>query len=235
MCREVVSEDPGRDGNAVRTDCIIVVASVASMGDADRWRRLSCVGLNKAEIPLPERPSVDVVGGTGLREGVESPKALFLATLKASPPSAFTPLRTVPPTLRAACPTSPGVTGCRRAPVLCVERGSNPDEVLIGEWGDANARRRPDRAKTGRGLGTTSPGLSKECVATGVLLILLSLLLLMYDVVVECERDTREVDGTVNNSTKFEDEMMCNAGADVLWEKINARKVWVIDVDLRQR
>lgn len=227
MRREVVSEDPGRDGNAVRTDCIIVVASVASMGDADRWRRLSCVGLNKAETPLPERPSVDVFGETGFRGGVESPKALFLATLKASPPSAFTPLRTVPPTLRAACPTSLGVTGCRRAPVLCIERGSNPDEVSIGEWGDTNARRRPDRAKTGRGLatGTASPGLSKECVATGVLLNLLSLLLLMYDVVVGCERDTREVDGTVNNSTKFEDEMMCNAGADVLWEEVNTRNV----------
>jgi hypothetical protein len=222
MCREVVSEDPGRDGNAVRTDCIIVIASVASMGDADRWRRLSCVGLNKAEIPLPERPSVDIVEEMGLWEGVESPKALFLAALKASPPSAFTPLRTVPPTLRAACPTSPGVTGCRRTLMLCAERGSNPDEESTGEWGDANARRRPDRAKTGRGLamGTTSPGLSKECVATRVLLNLLSLLLLMYDVV-ECERDTREVDGTVNNSTKFEDEIMCNAGADVLWEGVN--------------
>ena len=43
----------------------------------------------------------------------------------------------------------------------------------------------------------------------------------MYDVVVECERDTREVDGTVNNSTKFEDEIMCSAGADVLWEGVN--------------
>ena len=68
-------------------------------------------------------------------------------------------------------------------------------------------------------MGTTSPGLSKECVATWVLLDLLSLLLL-YDVV-ESEGDTREVDGTVNNSTKFEDEMTCNAGADVLWEEMN--------------
>ena len=125
--------------------------------------------------------------------------------------------RSVPPTLRAACPTSPGVTGCRRVPVLCAECGSNPDEESIREWEDANARRRPDRAKTGRGLavGTTSPGLSKGCVATRVLLNL-SLLLLLYDVGVECEKDTREVDGTVNNSTKFEDEITCNAGADVL-------------------
>ena len=69
-------------------------------------------------------------------------------------------------------------------------------------------------------MGTTSPGLSKECVATWVLLDLLSLLLLLYDVV-ECEGDTREVDGTVNNSTKFEDEITCNAGAEVLWEEIS--------------
>jgi len=128
MCREVESEDPGRDGNAVRTDCIIVVASVASVGDADRWRRISCVGLNNAEIRLPERPSVDAVCGAELRAGVESPNALFLATLKASPPRAFTPLRTVPPTLSAACPTSPGVTGDRGTPVICAEWGSNPDE-----------------------------------------------------------------------------------------------------------
>ena len=64
-------------------------------------------------------------------------------------------------------------------------------------------------------MGTTSPGLSKECVATRVLLNLLSLLLL-YDVGVGCKKETREVGGTVNNSTKFEDEIMCNAGADVL-------------------
>ena len=120
-CPGVGPEDPGRDGNAVRTDCIIVVASVASVGDADRWRRISCVGLNKAETPLPGRLWVDVVWGVGLWEGVESPKALFLAALKASPPSAFIPLRTVPPTLRAACPTSPGVTGGRRMPVVCEE------------------------------------------------------------------------------------------------------------------
>jgi len=52
------------------------------------------------------------------------------------------------------------------------ERESNPDEGSIGELGDANARRRPDRAKTGEGLAveTTSPGLSKEYVATRVLL-----------------------------------------------------------------
>jgi len=61
------------------------------------------------------------------------------------------------------------------------ERESNPDEGSIGELGDANARRRPDRAKTGEGLAveTTSPGLSKEYVATRVLLNLLSLLLLL--------------------------------------------------------
>lgn len=133
MYLEVVSEEPGRDGNAVRTDCIIVVASVASMGDGDRWRRTSCVGLNKAEIPLPERPSVGVFGEAGLRERVESPKALFLAALKASPPSALTPLRTVPPTLRAVCPTSLGVAGCGRTPGLCAEWGSNPGEELMRE------------------------------------------------------------------------------------------------------
>ena len=211
-------EVPGNDGNAVRTDCIIVAASVASVGDADRWRRVSCVGLNKAEIPLPERLSTGGVCETGLREGVESPKALFLAALKASPPRAFIPLRTVPPTLKAACPTSPGVTGGRSAPAVCARWEFNPEEGSIGEWGDANARRRPDNAKTGRGLaaGTASPGLSKEYVATRVLLNLLSLLMLLYDVGVECEKETREVDGMVNNSTKFEDEITCNAGADVL-------------------
>lgn len=179
---------------------------------------------------------MDVVGETGLRDGVEFPKALLLATLKASPPSAFTPLSTVPPTLRAAWPTSPGVTGCRRTPVLCAERGSNPDKESIGERGDVNARRRPDRAKTGRRLAveTASPGLSKEYVATGVFLDSLSLLLLLYDVV-ECEEDTRRVDETVNNSTKFKDEMMCNAGADVLWEEVNTGSIWVNDTDLRQR
>lgn len=78
---------------------------------------------------------------------------------------------------------------------------------------DANAKRRPDRAKTGRGL---TVGLSKGCVATEVLLNLLSLLLFVYDVAVGCEKETREVDGTVNNCTKSEDEIMCNAGADVL-------------------
>lgn len=57
--------------------------------------------------------------------------------------------------------------------------------------------------------------LSKDCVATRVLLNL-SLLLLVYDVAVECEKGTREVDETVNSSAKFEDEMMCNAGAEVL-------------------
>ena len=221
ICPEVEPEEPGRDGNAVRTDCIIVVASVASVGDADRWRRTSCVGLNKAEIPLPERVPVDVICGTG----VGSPKVLFLATLKASPPSAFIPLRTVPPTLSAACPTSPGVTGGRRTPVVCIEWGSNPEAGSVDEWGDANARSRPDRAETGRGLavGTASPGLSKKCVATRVLLNLLSLLLLLYDVCVGCEKGTREVDGTVNNSTKFEEEMMCNAGVDVLWEGVNTQ------------
>jgi hypothetical protein len=168
---------------------------------------------------------VDVVCEIGFREGVESPKALFLATLKASPPSAFIPLRTVPPTLNAACPTSPGVTDGRRTPVLCVEWGFNPQEGSIGGWGDANARRRPDRAKTGRGLavGTTSPGLSKECVVTRVLLNLLSLLVLLYDVGVGCKKDTREVEGTVNNSTKFKDEIMCNAGVDVLYEGVNTQ------------
>ena len=65
-------------------------------------------------------------------------------------------------------------------------------------------------------MGTISPELSKECVATRGLLSLLSLLLLLYDVGVECEKGAREVDGTVNNSTKYEDEIMCNAGADVL-------------------
>ena len=218
MCPAVDPEDPGRVGRAVRTDWIIVVASVASVGDADRWRRISWVGLNKAETPLPERLSVDVLLGVGPREGVESPKALLLATLKARPPSAFIPVRTVPPTLSAACPTSPGVTCGRRLPAVCTEWGSNPDEGSFGEWGDANARRRPDRAKIGKGLaeGTASPGLSKECVATMVLLNLLSLLLLLYDVGVGCEKETREVDGTVNNGTKFEDEITCNAGADVL-------------------
>jgi len=218
MCPEVDPEDPGRDGKAVRTDWIIVVASVASVGDADRWRRISCVGLNKAETPLPERLSVDVVGGMGPRDGVESPKALLLAALKASPPSVLIPVRTVPPTLSAACPTSPGVTDGRRTPEVCAVWGSNPDEGSVGERGDTNARRRPDRAKTGMGLtvGTASPGLSIECVATMVLLNPLSLLLLLYDVGVGCEKETREVDGMVNNSTKFEDEMTCNAGADVL-------------------
>ena len=225
MCPEVDPEDPGKDGNAVRTDWIIVVASVASVGDADRWRRISCVGLNKAETPLPERLSVDEGCDGEPREGGESPKALFLATLKARPPSVFIPVRTVPPTLSAACPTSPGVTGGRRAPAVCAEWGFNPDKGSVGEWGDANARRRPDRAKTGRGLGvgTTSPRLSKEFVATGVLLNLLSLLLLLYDVGVGCKKETREVGGTVDNSTKFEDEIMCNAGADVLYEGVNVR------------
>ena len=65
-------------------------------------------------------------------------------------------------------------------------------------------------------MGTGSPGLSKECVATRVLLNLLSLLLLLCDVDVECEKETREVGGTVNNSTKSEDEITCNAGVDVL-------------------
>ena len=120
---------------------------------------------------------------------------------------------------------------------MCVEWGSNPDEGSVGEWGDANARRRPDRAKTGSGLavGTTSPGLSKECVATRVLLNLLSLLLLLYDVGVGCEKETREVDGTMDNCTKFEDEIMCNAGADVLWERVNAQATYVGEMDLRQR
>ena len=81
MCPEVDPEDPGNDGNAVRTDWIIVVASVASVGDADLWRRISCVGLNKAETPLPERLSVDGVREMGPWEGVESPKVLFFATL----------------------------------------------------------------------------------------------------------------------------------------------------------
>ena len=62
--------------------------------------------------------------------------------------------------------------------------------------------------------------MSKEHVVTKVLLDLLSLSL--YDVV-EWEKATREVDGMVNNSTKFEDEMMCNAGADVLCERVNAQ------------
>jgi len=72
-------------------------------------------------------------------------------------------------------------------------------------------------------VGTTSTASSKECVATRVLLNLLSLLLLLYDVGVGCKKETREAGGTVNNSTKFEDEIMCNAGADVLWEGVNAQ------------
>lgn len=76
-----------------------------------------------------------------------------------------------------------------------------------------NARRRPDKAKTGKGL---TERLSKGSVVTKVSLNLLSLLLLVYDVVVECEKGTRKVDGMVNNSTKFEDEIMWSAGAEVL-------------------
>ena len=83
-------------------------------------------------------------------------------------------------------------------------------------------------------MGTASPGLSKECVATWVLLNLLSLLLL-YDVGVECEKGTREVDGTVNNSTKFEDEITCNAGADVLWHGVSVYARRISDVDSRRR
>jgi hypothetical protein len=168
--------------------------------------------LNKAETPLPGRSSVDAVGEAGLREGVEPPKALFFATLKASPPSAFTPLSTDPPTLIAACPTSPGVTGGRITPVVCAEWESNPGDWSTEEWEDANARRRPDKAKTGKGL---TERLSKGCVGTKVSLDLL-LLLLVYDVVVKCEKGTRKVDGTVNNSTKFEDEIIWSAGAEVL-------------------
>ena len=172
------------------------------------------MGLNSAEMLFPARPSVDGVDETGLR--LESPKALFLATLKASPPNVLTPLSTVPPTLIAACPTSLGVTDDRSTPVVCGECEFNPGNGSAGELGDANARRRPDSAKTG---GNLTVELSKECVATGVLLNLLSLLLLLYEVSVRCEKDTREVDGTVNNSTKFEDEMMCNAGTDVFYRR----------------
>jgi len=34
----------------------------------------------------------------------------------------------------------------------------------------------------------------------------------------------REVDGMVNNSTKFEDEITCNAGTDVLWGEMSTLK-----------
>ena len=97
--------------------------------------------------------------------------------------------------------------------MTCAELRPDPGNESAEEWEDANASRRPDRAETGRGVAV---GLSKRCVVTGVLLNLLSLLLWVYDVVVGCEKDKREVEGTVNNCTKFEDDIMCNAGVDVL-------------------
>ena len=96
------------------------------------------------------------------------------------------------------------------------EWGPNPGNESPEGRGVVNAKRRPDKAETGRGV---TVGLSKKCVATGVLLNLLSLLLLVYDVAVGCEKDKREVEGMVNNCTKSKDERICNAGADVLYER----------------